>query len=71
VAVIQHLDPHYESQLCSILQTDTPLRVVDATHGQKVEPDQGMLRMDLVHVVRHKVLVEGRTQREAAADRRR
>jgi two-component system CheB/CheR fusion protein len=39
VVVVQHLDPHYESQLSSILQTHTPLRVVDAMHGQKVEPD--------------------------------
>ena len=27
-----------------------------------------MLRMDLVHVVRHKVLVEGRTQRAVARE---
>ena len=27
-----------------------------------------MLRMDLVHVVRHKVLVEGRTQRSVARE---
>ena len=33
VVVVQHLDPHYESQLSSILQTHTPLRVVDAMHG--------------------------------------
>ena len=39
VVVVQHLDPHYESQLSSILQTHTALRVVDATHGQKVLPD--------------------------------
>lgn len=39
VVVVQHLDPHYESQLSGILQTHTPHRVVDATHGQKVQPD--------------------------------
>ena len=39
LVVVQHLDPHYESQLSSILQTHTALRVVDATHGQKVLPD--------------------------------
>ena len=39
VVVVQHLDPHYESQLSSILQAHTPLCVVDATHGQKVQPD--------------------------------
>ena len=38
VVVIQHLDPRYESQLPSILQTHTSLRVVDAKHGQKVQP---------------------------------
>jgi CheY-like chemotaxis protein len=40
VVVIQHLDPHYESRLSSILQTHTTLRVVDAMHGQKVQLDQ-------------------------------
>src|SRR5205085_7834550 len=29
---------------------------------------EGMLRMDQVHVVRHKVLVEGRTQRAVARE---
>ena len=38
MVVVQHLDPHYESQLSSILQAHTPLRVVDAMHDQKVQP---------------------------------
>ena len=35
VVVVQHLDPHYESQLASILQTHTSLCVVDAMHGSR------------------------------------
>ena len=39
LVVIQHLDPHYTSQLSSILQLHTSLQVADATHGLKVLPD--------------------------------
>jgi two-component system CheB/CheR fusion protein len=39
IVIIQHLDPHYASQLSSILQSRTSLRVGDATHGLKVLPD--------------------------------
>jgi two-component system, chemotaxis family, CheB/CheR fusion protein len=33
LVIIQHLDPHYESQLTTILQGHSSLRVLDATHG--------------------------------------
>jgi two-component system, chemotaxis family, CheB/CheR fusion protein len=39
VVVVQHLDRHYESQLAALLQSNTSLRVVDATHGVAVVPD--------------------------------
>ena len=39
IVVIQHLAPHHESQLCSLLQAHTSLTVCDANHGQKVLPD--------------------------------
>ncbi len=39
LVIIQHLDPHAESQLTSILRSKSPIRVVDATHGTKVQPD--------------------------------
>jgi two-component system CheB/CheR fusion protein len=37
LVIIQHLDPHYESQLATILQGHSSLRFVDATQGVKVQ----------------------------------
>ena len=39
LVVVQHLDPHYESQLSTILQAQSSLPVVEAEHGVKVQPD--------------------------------
>ena len=34
--VVQHLDPHAESHLTTLLQRHTSMNVVDVTHGMKV-----------------------------------
>ncbi len=39
VVVVQHLDPHHESRLVSLLQSHTSLKVADAVHGVKLAPD--------------------------------
>ncbi len=39
VVIVQHLDPHHESQLSTILASETSSSVVDAAHGMKVQPD--------------------------------
>ena len=39
VVVVQHLDPHHESRLVSLLQSHTSVKVADAMHGVKVAPD--------------------------------
>jgi two-component system CheB/CheR fusion protein len=39
LVVVQHLDPHAESQLTVILRNKSAIRVVDAKHGTKVRPD--------------------------------
>src|SRR5450631_1931260 len=36
---IQHLDPKHVSLLTELLQRQTSMRVAEATHGLKVEPD--------------------------------
>ena len=41
---------------------------MDLQDGRSWGPLERMLRMDQVHVVRHKVLVEGRTQRAVARE---
>ncbi len=41
LVIVQHLDPHHESQLSRILAAQTTsLEVVDAAHGMQVEPDR-------------------------------
>ena len=37
LVVVQHLDPHHESQLSAILKGRSSMKVDDATHGLKVE----------------------------------
>ena len=39
LVVIQHLDPHYESRLSSLLEPHTSMTVVEAVHGAKVASD--------------------------------
>jgi two-component system CheB/CheR fusion protein len=39
LVIIQHLDPHHESQLTKILGTQGALRVVDAVDGMKIHPN--------------------------------
>ena len=39
LVVVQHLDPHHESQLSAILKARSSMKVDDATHGLKVEPN--------------------------------
>ena len=39
LVIIQHLDPHSQSRLTSLLQPHTSMTVVDAVHGSKIEPD--------------------------------
>ena len=39
MVVVQHLDPHYQSQLSTILQSQSSIPVVEAVHGAKVQPD--------------------------------
>ncbi len=39
MVVVQHLDPHYQSQLSTILQSQSPIPVVEAVHGARVQPD--------------------------------
>ena len=40
MVVVQHLDPHYQSQLSTILQSQSSIPVVEAVHGVKVQPDR-------------------------------
>jgi two-component system CheB/CheR fusion protein len=37
--VVQHLDPRHESRLAELLARATPLRVLEAEHGQAVQPN--------------------------------
>ncbi len=39
LVIVQHLDPHHESQLTTILKGQASLRVVEATNGAQVETD--------------------------------
>ena len=39
VVVIQHLDPHHESQLSAILKARSSLKVDDATDGLEIQPN--------------------------------
>jgi two-component system, chemotaxis family, CheB/CheR fusion protein len=39
LVVVQHLDPHAESHLATLLQAHTEMRVVNVTHGMEVVPD--------------------------------
>ena len=39
LVVVQHLDPHHESRLTSLLEPHTSMTVLEAVHGAKVEPD--------------------------------
>ena len=39
LVVVQHLDPHHDSQLTGILRNQSSLEVVDAEHGIKVAPN--------------------------------
>ena len=39
MVVVQHLDPHHESRLTSLLEPHTSMAVLEAVHGAKVAPD--------------------------------
>ena len=37
--LVQHLDPNHKSMMRDLLARDTPMTVVQATHGMSIEPD--------------------------------
>ena len=39
LVIVQHLDPHYHSQLSTILRGQSAIEVLDAAHGMKVQPN--------------------------------
>ena len=50
--IVQHLDPHHNSMMDSLLAKETPLQVIDAADGVRVrpgrlyrQPDRGRIRL--------------------------